>query len=175
MRAAWMLAASAIASWAAAQDTFLGTKAEPVPSGGGQAVGVMPVLQMAVALAIVLLVVKYALPWGIRTFGKRMTTPVDSPIRVQETAACGTSTLHVVTVRGRTLLIAAGPQGANLIADLTDVPPQPKTFSEMVEEAEPAQPPRPETPQQAAIEVEDPEPDPERLAEVLERLERLAG
>lgn len=164
----WVIGGTALG-----QETFLGTKAEPAAApASAPTTGVMPVLQMAVALAIVILVVKYALPWGVRTFGKRMVTPVDSPIRVQETAACGASTLHVVTVRGRTLLVASGPQGANLIADLTESPPQPKTFFEMVEEAEPAEP---EAPAQAAIETEFVEPEPERLAEVLERLERLAG
>lgn len=173
MRRAFAVCVWALAGAALCQETFLGTKAEPTAAPApSPAVGVMPVLQMAVALAIVILVVKYALPWGMRTFGKRMVTPVDSPIRVQETAACGTSTLHVVTVRGRTLLVASGPQGANLIADLTEAPPQPKTFYEMVEEAEPA---KPEAPAQAAIETEPLEPEPERLAEVLERLERLAG
>ncbi|MFN3682869.1 MAG: hypothetical protein ACK41F_02920 [Fimbriimonadaceae bacterium] len=174
MRRAWTACFGALAASALTQETFLGTKAEPsaAPASPAPALGVMPVLQMAVALAIVILVVKYALPWGIRTFGKRMVTPVDSPIRVQETAACGASTLHVVTVRGRTLLVASGPQGANLIADLTEAPPQPKTFLDLVEEAEPA---KAQPPVHAAIETEDAEPEPERLAEVLERLERLAG
>ncbi|MCX7799587.1 MAG: flagellar biosynthetic protein FliO [Fimbriimonadales bacterium] len=165
----WLAASGA----ALAQQGFLGTKPEPAAATGPTApVGPMPVLQMAVALAIVVAVIKFALPWGVRRFGKRLVTKVDSPIRVEETATCGVGTLHVVTVRGRTLLLASGPQGTNLIADLTEQPTQPKTFLELVDEAEPA---TPMAPTSAVVEAPDPEDEKGHLAEMIQRLERLAG
>lgn len=168
MRTTTLLLWLGVGGAAAAQQGFLGTKPQPaVAAAPASPVGVMPVLQMAVALAIVAVVVKFALPWGIRKFGRRLVTTVDSPIRVEETATCGAGTLHVVTVRGRTLLLASGPQGTNLIADLTVAPPQPKTFLELVEEAEPT-PPR-----SAAAQL--PSEEPEDLIDAIERLERLAG
>jgi flagellar biogenesis protein FliO len=106
-----------LASLALAGPGFLGTKADPTPTKGAEApIGILPMIQMMVALAIVIGLVKWVLP----RFLGRMTPKGKGDIAVEMTTALGPATLHVVTVRGRTMLLGVTPQNVGLIAELTE-------------------------------------------------------
>lgn len=76
-------------------------------------------LQLCLALGFVYVLVRYVAPRLMSKLGNRLATGIGSTIKTLETASCGTSTLQVVEVRGRTLLVAINPTGVNLISDLT--------------------------------------------------------
>lgn len=75
--------------------------------------------QMMVALGIVLFLLKVGLPKVVGIFGNRLSPSLGSEIRIEESASCGASVLHVVTVRGRTLLLGVTASGVSTLADLT--------------------------------------------------------
>lgn len=83
-------------------------------------IGALPVIQMLLALGLVLALVKWVFPLFLKKYGPRMTTKSSGGIHITETAAFGQTTLAVVTVKGRTLLLGASPQQVNCLADLTE-------------------------------------------------------
>jgi flagellar biogenesis protein FliO len=106
-------------------------------AGGGSPVGVLALVQMLVALAVVFVLLRYLLPKVVAKAGKRLVAKVGSPIKIEESAAFGGGMLYVVEVRERTLLLSVGTQGVSCLADLTSTqPPQEpiQTFHEMLEE-----------------------------------------
>ena len=181
MRALTTLATSALGAVAFAGDALSGMKADPLTSGasasGSGGVGFMALVQMVVALAIVQVVVKYALPKFASTFNKRLATGTGSSIKVEESAAFAGGNLYVVSVRGKDLLLSASASGVVCLADLTEGPTQsePLGFDEMLEAAHAVPVTRAvvEVPvqEQPAEEVSSGD----RIADALKRLERLAG
>ncbi len=175
MRFDLVAAALVLGTLAQAQD-----KAAPVtkpdislPKGESLApgFGFAPMLQMAVAVILVVVALKFLLPKLMPMLSRRMTTGLNSSIRIEESAAFAGGNLYVVTARDRTLLVAIGSQGATCLADLTPNAQEPdkKAFFEMVDEAMKA--PKPQAaPARAAVEL-----DPEIARERLERLKRLAS
>lgn len=91
-------------------------------------------IQLTVALGVVFVLVKFVLPKVVSKFSNRVSTELGGMIKTCETATCGASTLQVLEVRNRTLLVSVNPSGINLIADLT----QPATEEQKAEEAKPA-------------------------------------
>ncbi|MGV3613903.1 MAG: flagellar biosynthetic protein FliO [Fimbriimonas sp.] len=150
---------------------LLGTRTDVAPAASGSPVGVLPIVQMLLALGIVAGLVKWVLPRVLN----RVTKPgAAGDITVEATSTLGTGNLHIVTTRGRTLLIGATANGMNLIADLTETAPKVEvpasepvriqkhaSFEEML----------------AAATVATPEPTPARpvddVARALERLKAL--
>ncbi len=116
MRGAITLLASSLVAFAAADP--LGTKASPAAFDASP-VGMGPVFQMLIALALVGAGVKFALPWIVARLGGRMATGVGGSIRVEESATFPGGKLYIVEARGRTLLLGATSQNINLLADLT--------------------------------------------------------
>jgi flagellar biogenesis protein FliO len=173
-----LLPASAFAG-----DGVLGTKASaaaPAAAAGG--VGPMPFLQMAIALGIVLMLVKWLLPKLAGKVGKRLVTNLGASIRIEESANFAGGTLYVVQAKSKTLLLGVTSAGVACLADLTETGPaadEPPTFQEFVEAA-PGDPPM-----AAVVEFDPdddaapahPDEDPERqeIAAALERLARLSG
>lgn len=152
---------------------MLGTRTEAGPSvaGGSSPVGILPMIQMMVALGIVIALVKYVLP---KFMGKVAKPTNAGEINIESTAALNASgSLHIVTARGRTLLIGATPTGMTCLADLTEdaddvteevpvaAPTKAKSFEELL----------------ASATIADPEPAPARpvndVARALERLRAL--
>lgn len=152
---------------------MLGTRTEATPTvaGGSSPVGIMPMIQMLVALGIVVALVKFVLP---KFLGKVARPTNAGDINIESTAALNASgSLHIVTARGRTLLIGATPTGMTCLADLTDestdepeivpvaAPTKAKSFEELL----------------ASATIADPKPAPARpvddVARALERLRAL--
>ena len=77
--------------------------------------------QMLVALTIVFCLVKFGLPKLLGRMGNRFVTSENCTISVRESVSCGASTLQVIDVRGRSLLIAVSPQSVSFLTDLTPV------------------------------------------------------
>lgn len=131
----------------------------------------MALLQMLVALGVVLVVLKWALPKFATTFNKRLAPSLGSAIKVEESAAFAGGNLYLVAVRNRQLLLSVSQSGVQCLADVTDPEPKPEApaFLDLLETAKSA-------PAQAAVEIEEPssEPDADGIAEALRRLERLA-
>jgi flagellar biogenesis protein FliO len=110
-------------SLAFAGEGILGTKGETAStfqatqSSGGS------FLQMIFALLIVLGIMKFALPkiLSAKVFAKlggKLTTRVDSSIKIEESATFPGGALHLVTVRGRVLLLGSTATAINTLADL---------------------------------------------------------
>lgn len=151
---------------------LLGTRTDATPAvaGGSSPVGIMPMIQMLVALGIVVALVKFVLP---KFLGKVTKPTSEGDITIESTAALNASgSLHIVTARGRTLLIGATPTGMTCLADLTEdetvvletpvaAPKKAQTFEEML----------------ASATIADPTPAPARpvddVARALERLRAL--
>ncbi|MBS1723223.1 MAG: flagellar biosynthetic protein FliO [Armatimonadetes bacterium] len=129
----------------AARGQSLGTKSDIVVDSAKQAGPIVQpwdMIQMVLAVGIVAALLKWVLPKAIGKFGKRLTTPVGSGIQIEESANFGAGQLQVVSVRGKTLLIAVTAQGASCLADLSEtrVPdkPEPDAFFDILDKADPA-------------------------------------
>lgn len=116
MRGALLLFSTALASVAAADP--LGTRASPA-SFEASPVGFGPVVQMLLALALVGVGIKWALPAIVKRFGGGISTPTGGTIRIEESASFPGGRLYVVEARGRTLLLGATAQNVSCLADLT--------------------------------------------------------
>ncbi len=116
MRGALFLLTTALAVAAAADP--LGTRASPA-SFDASPVGIGPVVQLVVALALVGAGVKFALPAIVKRFGGRLSAEIGGTIRIEESAAFPGGRLYVVEARGRTLLLGTTAQSVSLLADLT--------------------------------------------------------
>jgi len=107
-------------------------------SAGGGAPSIWPLVQAMLVLGVLFVLVKWLGPKLIGRMGKRLSTSLNSPIRLEEAAQCGVASLQVVEVRGRTLLLASGPQGVTFLTDLTTPVdgPAPEAFFEVLDSAE---------------------------------------
>lgn len=174
-----------------AQD--LGTKANPVSSGvGGSSVGIMPFVNVLLALGIVYGLLRFAMPKMMSRMNKRLVPGIGSGIQIEESAAFAGGSLYIVSARGKTLLLAVGSQGVQNLADLTAPPteaPAPEIFAEIVDREmnAPVLVPKAvihhEAADPAGVEAPPPNNEPsvipadarEDWAIALERLERLAN
>lgn len=89
--------------------TFAATNSSPL--------GIMPMIQMLVALAIVGGLVKWAMP---KALGKVSRLGKSGEITVEASQALGAGTVHVISVRGRTLLVGATANNMSLLAELSE-------------------------------------------------------
>ncbi len=163
MRAHASLIAVCLTGLTFAQDGILGTKHDSLvaSSNQGGGIGVMPIVQMVVALGIVMLLLKFALPRMVGKMNKKLTTGATSALNIEESATFAGGTLYIVRARSKTLLLSVSTQGVNCLADITETTPEPKTepdFEDLIQAA-----PGDKLPDTAVIE------------ETLERLSRLAG
>lgn len=133
----------------------------------------MPFVQMLVALGVVLLLIKFALPKLVGKLNKRLVTGVGSGIRIEESASFAGGNLYVVSARAKTLLLSVSPSGVNCLADLTETQsaPQAPLFMDILE-AEQQKPttsysPSHFQPQAAPLAPED-------IQAAIDRLNRLA-
>lgn len=115
----------------------LGTKANPVNSGvGGSSMGIMPFVNVLLALGIVYGLLRFAMPKMMVRMNKRLVPGVSSGIQIEESAAFAGGSLYIVSARGKTLLLAVGSQGVQSLADLTGPEaksPAPEIFAEIVD------------------------------------------
>lgn len=123
-------------AWAG--EGFLGTKASPVAgpmSADTGGVGFMSFLQMIVALAIVVVLLKLVLPKVAGRLSKRIVTKTGSTIQIEESAAFAAGSLYIVRAKSKTLLLCASGQGVSCLADLTETVPtmEPKSFQEIID------------------------------------------
>jgi flagellar biogenesis protein FliO len=121
----------------------LGTRANPVEAAGGPPSGdggIGDLVRLGLALLVIVAALKWLAPPLLAKFQGRIQTPLDSSLRVEESASFGAGQLSVVTVRGRTLLLGCTPQAVSMLADLTDADraerAQPETFFELLDRAE---------------------------------------
>jgi flagellar biogenesis protein FliO len=177
MRSSFTLVAGFVSACAFAGDGFMGTKASP-PVGPMQAdtggVGFMSFLQMMIALAIVLVLLKFVMPKLVTKLNTKIVTKVGSEIHIQESAAFAGGSLYIVQAKSKSLLLSVTSTGVSCLADLTSSTEQQElpTFQEIVDkEVEgPLQP-------FAVVEANDPmhQEDPKQITEALARLKRLSG
>jgi hypothetical protein len=136
-----LVIAASIPSLALAGDGFLGTKVSPstgFDSGASTPVGVGAVAQLAIALGVVLLLVRYVLPKALTKVNKKLVTNISGGIQIEESASFAGGNLYVVRARGKTLLLSAASTGVTCLADLTETEkaaPDLPTFGEMLETA----------------------------------------
>lgn len=128
----------------------LGTKSDSAAlAGGGSPVGIMPLVQMLIALGIVFTLLKFGLPKVANRLNKHLATPLNSSIRIEESANFAGGALYLVSVKSRTLLLSVGSHGVNCLAEVSEPKPiaEPATFEELVQSAPDWTPtePQPET------------------------------
>lgn len=113
-------------------------KAEPaIGAAPAPVLDFRPLLQMLIALAIVVVAIKYGLPRLMGAAQKKMSTSLGGAIRIEESATIPGGSLYLVTVRDRTLLLGITAQGVQNLADLTpspDTPAAPPAFFELVDQ-----------------------------------------
>lgn len=106
-----------------AQEGALGTKPDVVTKTAETATS-QPIvngwefLQMGLALAIVFALLKYGLPKIISKWGGRMKSSSNSSIKIEESASFGGGTLQVVTVRGKSVLLAVSQSGVQFLTEV---------------------------------------------------------
>lgn len=116
-----------------AQDAAnLGTKGDLVQpeittKSSSPDLGFAQFLPMIVALIIIFVLLKFVAPKMIGKFNKRLTTPLNSPIILEESANFATGNLQVVTVRGKSLLLAITPQGVTCLSEVPSKSPEDPT------------------------------------------------
>jgi flagellar biogenesis protein FliO len=146
---------------------ILGTKASstqaftPTTSSGGG------LLQMVFAVLIVFVLMKWLLPKLISKYGTKISTGLNSSIKLEESASFPGGTLQVVTVRDRVLLLGVSGSNISTLADLGSITkndPGP-TFSEYLE-VSPGEAPIDQT----MIQMR---PTPEEAQAALDRLQKL--
>ena len=115
-------------------DGILGTKAAPLAtSAAGGGAGTL--VQTLLALAVVAVLLKVLLPRIVRRLGHAVPTGVATLV-VEESTTLAGAHLHVVSLRGRTLLLGATATSVSLLADLTTRPEdEPKLFEDVLGEA----------------------------------------
>lgn len=161
----------------------LGTKADPMvmnptSSGGG---GVMPIVQLGIAIAIIVGALKFGLPKLVPMLSKKLHPSLGSTIRVEESATFAGGTLYVVEAKGKSLLLCASASGVACLADLTEptgtTREEPPAFFEVLDHAKSD----PTVATRAVVEVADlpteptakPQPSQAQVQLALERLARL--
>lgn len=119
MRAWFALASFALSACGWAQSALDKTRGDLSSGAPGGAPGV-PVLQTLVAVAIVIGLLKVALPKLLPKFAAaRMKSSLGSTVTIEETATFTGGQLLVVRVRQRTLLLGQTPTSISFLADLT--------------------------------------------------------
>lgn len=100
-------------------------------------IGIMPILQLIVALAIVTALLRFVLPKVAVRLNESKLKKHGQIVKIEETTPVNGGMLMLVKARGRTLLIGATAGQMTTLADLTEIPaePQPK-FERMLEEEE---------------------------------------
>jgi flagellar biogenesis protein FliO len=127
---------------------------------------------MIIALGVVLVLLKLVMPKLVSKLNKKIVTKVGSAIQIEESAAFAGGSLYIVKAKSKTLLLSVTAAGVTCLADLSaqngeDAMP---TFQEMVDN-EIEGPMQPFAVVDAALSDESPQ----RVADALERLKRLAG
>lgn len=121
----------------------------------------MPLMQMAIALAVVLGLLKFVLPKMMGKMSKKLVTSTTGGLHIEESANFAGGTLYIVRAKSKTLLLSVSTQGVNCISDLTqEVAPEPEktAFEQIIDQV-----PGDKLPDHAVVE------------EALARLERLAN
>ena len=105
-----------------ASNGISGLRDDPIPpfSGTSGSIGIGPLFQMLLALGIVVALIKFAIPKLLKRVAKKKVSEVLPAINVIETATVGAGQIHIIDVRGRTLLLGSTAQSLSLVADLTD-------------------------------------------------------
>ena len=158
---------------AVADDTLaLGTRKDPMfgamPTSGGS-VSPMPVVQLLIALAVVMGLVKFVMPKLITKVHKKLTPGLGSNIQIEESAQFAGGTLYIVNAKSKSLLLSVTSQGVTCLADISDSETKPEpSFAQMVEDA-------PAIPDFVFSSAGQPEPTPESIEAALARLAQLAG
>lgn len=102
--------------------TTLGTRSDPIGATGATAAtpNGMPIVQLVIALAVVLALVKWILPKILTRVSKKIVTGIGSQIRIEESAAFAGGNLYIVQAKGKSLLLSVSQQGVQCLADLTE-------------------------------------------------------
>ncbi len=109
------MAVESVGDLGAKPDIVLRTGSAPASAVNGLAVA-----QMLVALIVVVGLLKWGLPKLIGRMNGRIATSVGSSIKIEDSASFAAGNLYVVSVRGKSLLIAAGSHGVAFLADVTE-------------------------------------------------------
>jgi len=125
-------------------------------------------IQMMLALAVVGALIRYGLPKLAPLFSKKLSTPLGSSLRIEESASFGAGQICVVQVRGRTLLVGATASSIEMLVDLTEDDRREASepaFFELLDEQQ----------RSPKAVVSMPAEEPDKIQQALDRLKRIAG
>lgn len=149
---------------------------EPLASRPDPLGGLLPAIQVVGALLVVVAILKFAMPRVLAKWAGDKRATDSKTFRVEETIAFAGGHLYVVSLRGRTLLLAGGAQGVQYLTDLPEPEREPEApaFFELVDAARS----QPHAMAAAMVESEHPELDEDesrvRARQALSRLRRIA-
>lgn len=84
-------------------------------------IGFQSLAQLLIALAIVVILIRWLVPKYASKFAKKSKLSSYNPdIEELGMVTLGPNQAHLIKVRGRTLLVGSGTQGVSLLADLTE-------------------------------------------------------
>lgn len=164
MRCSATLLTLSFGAWAVAQDALETMKTDVVGSTAqaNSGSGLGQLINLFVVIAVMFVLIKFGLPKMIHRLTNRMSTPLESSLKVEESATIGAGGLYVVTVRGKTLLVGGSANGSMaLIADLTEsdrAERQEPAFFEVLDQAAVEAEPAPTARRELAIELEEDAP-----------------
>lgn len=153
----------------------LGQSALDAAKNGGQSAQVgsgtptiMPLVQLTITALVLFGLFKWIAPKAKNWIGTKMDKPLESDLRIEQSATLAQGALYVVSLRGRSLLLGVTAQQVNLLCDLTEQEKQFReepAFFEQLDEAMEA-PLEPVVVATAAVEIPGPRPG-DRLAALL--------
>lgn len=120
---------------------------EPLAGGTGSPAG--QAWRWLVGLVVALALIRWGLPRALRGGSKGQFSqwlhrlappPSEGTITVLDSRFLGASALHLVSVRGRVLLIGSTAQQVNLLMDLTEQPDTASVFDQVLSQATPFTP-----------------------------------
>ncbi len=116
---------------------------QPMGSPAGQA------WRWVVGLAVALVLIRWGLPRALNGGSKgqvaqwltRLAPPKsEGTITVLDSRFLGAGAVHLIAVRGRTLLVGTTAQQVSLLMDVTDIPDTPSAFDRVLAESKPFTP-----------------------------------
>jgi len=120
---------------------------ESITQPGGSPAG--QAWRWLVGLAVALVLIRWGLPRALHGGSKgqvaqwltRLAPPrSEGTIAVLDTRFLGAGAVHLITVRGRTLLVGSSTQGVNLLMDLTEPPEPASDFDRVLAQCKPFHP-----------------------------------
>lgn len=120
-----------------AQSALDAAKPDVLVQRASESTSMMPMIQMLITAVVLFGLFKWLAPKIRNWVGTRMDKPLESDLKIEESATLAQGALYVVSLRGKSILIGATPQSISLLTELTPntVATEEPVFFEMLDKA----------------------------------------